>query len=140
MSDLNEVIRKIREQSTSNSQYKPNGQLVDQRRKEIQSRLPTLDICSVNASAIFLQYTDINRFTDQELLIIVNSGLEDLEYSGEVTQIEKVLDSNNPSFDIDGIILNNDIRHTTLRKALRRALASHKSLTGSFQSTFLSNI
>lgn len=139
MSDLNNVVRKIKEQRSSNSQYKCNGQVVEQRRTELANRL-TLDEATLTAAAIFLQYTDLTRFTDEELIVIAESSLQDLQYSGEVTQIERILDPNNPSFDIDGVVLNDNVDYTNLRKSYKRALASHKSHTSSFQSTFLSNI
>lgn len=140
MSDLNNIVDKLKYQRTANTQYTTGGALVNNAKKELRQRLPDLAEDLLNALAIFMQCNDLSLFDDEELRLIANTGLQYLEYAGEVTSLPKKLKPGQISFDAGGLIINQDIQFAELRNYFRRAIATNKSLSYDFQTMFITNL
>ncbi len=140
---MDELIEKLENQTGLNSKYAvgitDTTELINKKKEEVSKRLPELDEATSRCMGVFLQYTDVAQLTDKELNLIANSGLEVLEYEGEVPTIVPVLNVEVPSFDIEGIVINQEIDYVELRDKYRKALTVNKSQTSSFQTMFLSN-
>lgn len=140
MKDLDSIVEKLKQERRANTQYTTGGALVNNAKKELKRRLPDLAEDLLNALAIFMQSNDLSLFEDEELELIAHTGLQYLEYSGEVTRLPKKLKPGTVGFDAGGLIINQDIQFAELRNYFRRAIATNKNLSYDFQAMFITNL